>query len=393
MDTFTYTIFRHSLPICILYSVFYAAVFIAGLLGNMFVLLSIFFNLSLRTTTDYMISSLALADLLIIIFCLPSTFINNLFLQWPLGNVACKLSTWINNITSCSSVFTLIAVTADRYLAICHTMKYTVWDSDMSYYVIGTIWLVSGMLAFPQLFIYREMYFDPSSNVMYTNDELNDTNINNVLKFCSSSMDETYVFIFFNLFLTFIVPFVLIIIMYSLIFHRVSTHRSLAVDAHVRDERTKLRAAHMMLTVIIVFAFCWTPLFSLHAYFIATNPEGFFYEVAVTILRPCFQWLSLLSSSLNPLIYIAYSQKYRRAFHQLLLLPCQTKLGTIRKFTFKKKANSVGKEEDDDEVHQKVEEVVGIQTLTTICDPNDNITQALNVCVAQNIRKTKVENL
>lgn len=81
MDTFTYTIFRHSLPICILYSVFYAAVFIAGLLGNMFVLLSIFLNLSLRTTTDYMISSLALADLLIIIFCLPSTFINNLFLR------------------------------------------------------------------------------------------------------------------------------------------------------------------------------------------------------------------------------------------------------------------------------------------------------------------------
>uniref|UniRef100_A0AAF5DJZ0 G_PROTEIN_RECEP_F1_2 domain-containing protein n=1 Tax=Strongyloides stercoralis TaxID=6248 RepID=A0AAF5DJZ0_STRER len=371
MDTFTYTIFRHSLPICILYSVFYAAVFIAGLLGNI-------------TTTDYMISSLALADLLIIIFCLPSTFINNLFLQWPLGNVACKLSTWINNITSCSSVFTLIAVTADRYLAICHTLKYTVWDSDMSYYVIGTIWLVSGMLAFPQLFIYREMYFDPVNNVMYTSDELNDTNINSVLKFCSSNMDETYVFIFFNLFLTFIVPFVLIIIMYSLIFHRVSTHRSLAVDAHIRDERSKLRAAHMMLTVIIVFAFCWTPLFSLHAYFIATEPEGFFYEAAVTVLRPCFQWLSLLSSSLNPLIYIAYSQKYRRAFHKLLLLPCQTKLGTIRKFTFKKKNN--------EEVNQKMEGVVPIHSLTALCKSNE-ITQTTSLCESQNIRKTKIENL
>uniref|UniRef100_A0A0K0DML1 G_PROTEIN_RECEP_F1_2 domain-containing protein n=1 Tax=Angiostrongylus cantonensis TaxID=6313 RepID=A0A0K0DML1_ANGCA len=43
----------------------------------------------------------------------------------------------------------------------------------------------------------------------------------------------------------------------------------------------------------------------------------------------------LLSSSLNPLIYIAYSHKYRRAFHKILLLPCQYERvrGTILRST------------------------------------------------------------
>ncbi|KJH48294.1 hypothetical protein DICVIV_05603 [Dictyocaulus viviparus] len=52
--------------------------------------------------------------------------------------------------------------------------------------------------------------------------------------------------------------------------------------------------------------------------------------LASQVFRPFFQWLSLLSSSLNPLIYIAYSQKYRRAFHKIFLIPCQSKYESVR---------------------------------------------------------------
>jgi hypothetical protein len=151
-----------------------------------------------------------------------------------------------------------------------------------------------------------------------------------------------------NLIIAFLIPVILISVSYALIFKTVSNHRSLAVDARVcefplfycifqlqiRDERVKLRVAQMMLTVIIVFMLCWTPLYGLYCYFfMASNKESGLFHFASSVLRPIFQWLSLLSSSINPLIYIGYSQKYRRAFHRLLLLPCQVKYANLRSAT------------------------------------------------------------
>ncbi|RCN47702.1 hypothetical protein ANCCAN_06268 [Ancylostoma caninum] len=64
------------------------------------------------------------------------------------------MSTWINATTSCASIYTLVAVTADRYLAICHTLKYTLWEAGYTLYVIAGIWIVSGSLAIPNLYGY-----------------------------------------------------------------------------------------------------------------------------------------------------------------------------------------------------------------------------------------------
>lgn len=67
--------------------------------------------------------------------------------------------------------------------------------------------------------------------------------------------------------------------------------------------------------------------------FLTPDRESAFFQFSTSVLRPIFQWLSLLSSSLNPLIYIAYSQKYRRAFHQLLLMPCRMRYQSLRRAT------------------------------------------------------------
>ncbi|KIH65139.1 7 transmembrane receptor [Ancylostoma duodenale] len=161
------------------------------------------------------------------------------------------MSTWINATTSCASIYTLVAVTADRYLAICHTLKYTLWEAGYTLYVIAGIWIVSGSLAIPNLYGYDAIYFEYG---------------NLTLCVCASRTNEKLQFVVVNLILAFIVPFMLISVSYTKIFYTVSNHRSLAVDAHIRDERIKLRVATMMLTVIVVFALCWLPLYG--------GPEG-----------------------------------------------------------------------------------------------------------------------
>lgn len=69
---------RHPTLLLITYSAFYFVLFLLGLLGNTFAVLSVILHPQLRSSTDYLISSLAIADLLIILFCLPTTLLNNL---------------------------------------------------------------------------------------------------------------------------------------------------------------------------------------------------------------------------------------------------------------------------------------------------------------------------
>lgn len=82
---------RHPALLLITYSAFYSAVFVLGFLGNTFVVLAVILHPQLRSSTDYLISSLATADLLIILFCLPTTLLNNLLTGY-LFNFSNKLS-------------------------------------------------------------------------------------------------------------------------------------------------------------------------------------------------------------------------------------------------------------------------------------------------------------
>lgn len=62
--------------------------------------------------------SLALADLLVILTCVPFTSIIYTVESWPWGESICKISETIKDISIGVSVFTLTALAADRFFAI-----------------------------------------------------------------------------------------------------------------------------------------------------------------------------------------------------------------------------------------------------------------------------------
>lgn len=68
---------RQPLHLLITYFVAYIIVFVVGLVGNLFVVVAVALNPSMRVITNYFITSLAIADLLVIIFCVPATLMNN----------------------------------------------------------------------------------------------------------------------------------------------------------------------------------------------------------------------------------------------------------------------------------------------------------------------------
>lgn len=73
--------YRHSLTLTAVYCVAYVFVFIVGLVGNSFVIAVVLRSPRMRTVTNFFIVNLAVADILVIVFCLPATLMGNIFVR------------------------------------------------------------------------------------------------------------------------------------------------------------------------------------------------------------------------------------------------------------------------------------------------------------------------
>ena len=66
-------------------------VFAVGLIGNALVCMAVYRNNSMRTVTNYFIFNLAVADFMVILFCLPPTVVWDTTETWFFGNILCKV--------------------------------------------------------------------------------------------------------------------------------------------------------------------------------------------------------------------------------------------------------------------------------------------------------------
>lgn len=74
-------LYRHTVTLTAVYCVAYVIVFIVGLIGNSFVIAVVLRSPRMRTVTNYFIVNLAVADILVIVFCLPATLMGNIFVR------------------------------------------------------------------------------------------------------------------------------------------------------------------------------------------------------------------------------------------------------------------------------------------------------------------------
>ena len=75
-------------------------------------------SLQMRSTTNMLILNLAVADLLFIVLCVPSTATDYVFNSWPFGQVWCKTVQYLIYATSYVSIYTLILMSIDRFMAV-----------------------------------------------------------------------------------------------------------------------------------------------------------------------------------------------------------------------------------------------------------------------------------
>ncbi|XP_057662901.1 cholecystokinin receptor [Diorhabda carinulata] len=98
----------------------------------------------MRTITNLFLLNLAISDLLLGVLCMPFTLIGALLRDFVFGAVMCKLLPFLQACSVSVGVWTLVAISVERYYAICHPLRSLRWQTlNHAYKLILFIWIGS----------------------------------------------------------------------------------------------------------------------------------------------------------------------------------------------------------------------------------------------------------
>uniref|UniRef100_UPI00398E374D 5-hydroxytryptamine receptor 1D n=1 Tax=Pristiophorus japonicus TaxID=55135 RepID=UPI00398E374D len=329
-------------------SVVLGIITLATILSNSFVLVTICLTRKLHTPANYLIGSLAVTDLLVAIMVMPISIMYTVIKTWTLGQIMCDI--WLSSdITFCTaSILHLCVIALDRYWAITDALEYTKRRTPgRAGLMITVVWVISICISIPPLFWRQSKAVDE-------------------LKECIVNTDQIF-YTIYSTFGAFYFPSLLLIILYGRIYlaarSRIqkppstfgkrfttvqlisgSTGSSLCsvgfhsqeilshsgehpvylnhVKVKVSDnvlERKRIcaareRKATKTLGIILgAFICCWLPFFVV-ALVMGICKECWFHPVLFDI----FTWLGYLNSLINPVIYTAFNEDFKRAFQKLM---------------------------------------------------------------------------
>ncbi|RWS27730.1 tachykinin-like peptides receptor 86C [Leptotrombidium deliense] len=86
-----------------------------AVVGNITVIWIVVGHKSMRSVTNFFLLNLTIADLMMATFNAIFNFVFMLHSHWPFGQIYCTINNFISNLTVASSVFTITAMSIDRY--------------------------------------------------------------------------------------------------------------------------------------------------------------------------------------------------------------------------------------------------------------------------------------
>uniref|UniRef100_UPI00398F85F4 D(2) dopamine receptor A-like n=1 Tax=Pristiophorus japonicus TaxID=55135 RepID=UPI00398F85F4 len=122
--------------------------------GNVLVCMAVSREKALQTTTNYLIVSLAVADLLVATLVMPWVVYLEVVGEWRFSWVHCDIFVTLDVMMCTASIFNLCAISIDRYTAVAMPMLYnTRYSAKRRVKVmIATVWVLSFAISCPLLF-------------------------------------------------------------------------------------------------------------------------------------------------------------------------------------------------------------------------------------------------
>lgn len=313
----------------LIWTLLYAAMIVVATGGNLIVIWIVLAHKRMRTVTNYLLVNLSIADTMVSTLNVTFTYTYMLYNDWPFGRIYCKISEFVAVLSICASVFTLMAIAIDRYMAIMNPLRPRM-GRRTTLCIAGFIWVVGFLLSLPMLMFYTTEESD-SRTVCYA--EWPDGP--------STQSDQEYIYNVIFMIFTYFLPIGAMGYAYARVGKELWGSQSIGecTQRQLDNIRSKRRVVKMMIVVVTIFAVCWLPF---HVYFIITSqvPEIVNYEHIQEVYLAIY-WLAMSNSMYNPIIYCWMNSRFRRGFKKVFRwCPCitldrgdaldPTKIGTTR---------------------------------------------------------------
>lgn len=141
-------------PEVVIVPVLFGLIFLLGMVGNTLVLVVLGRlrpgGRPSRSATNIFILNLSIADFSFLLFCVPFQATIYSLPEWIFGAFFCKWVHYLAMATMLVSIFTLVAMSVDRYIAVVHAKRSPCIRSKRNAALgVAVIWLLSLLIAIP----------------------------------------------------------------------------------------------------------------------------------------------------------------------------------------------------------------------------------------------------
>ncbi|KAM6912238.1 B2 bradykinin receptor-like [Xenentodon cancila] len=274
---------------------------VLGILFNVFVLMVFCLHKKACTMAEIYLSNLAAADL-VLVSCLPfwAVVISRRF-TWPFDESLCKIVNVGIVMNAYCSIYFLVLVSIDRYVALVHPMTQMRLRRPC-YAKLGCllVWVLGFLLSLPSL-IFRRLDVDVKNSSSCIIDYPENTYL----------LFELMLFIF-----SFCIP---ISIISFCTFKIIKVLRNRLIEG-LESQNTDQKATTLVLAVLFAFLICWVP-FHLTKVPTILKDMNILTECSLLyihhICQQAFTYFAFFNSVLNPILYVIVGKNFRKKTREL----------------------------------------------------------------------------
>lgn len=302
------------------YIVIEVVIAVLSISGNVLVCWAVAINTTLKNATNYFLVSLAVADILVGCLAIPFAIIISIGIE--LDFYGCLFLACFLLVLTQSSIFSLLAIAIDRYLAVKIPLRYKeLMTGKTAREIIAILWILSFVIGLIPFFGWNMKHL-----ACNTNSSKADNTTNAGLRSCEcqclfEKVVDMHYMVYFNFFVCVLLPLLIMLGIYVKIFTVARKQlRQIELkcvgngDSHHHGLlQREIRAAKSLSIIVGLFALCWLPVHILNCltlfYKELNKPDVVMYVAII---------LSHANSAVNPIIYAYRIQDFRNTFRKIL---------------------------------------------------------------------------
>ncbi|XP_059193559.1 adenosine receptor A2a-like [Centropristis striata] len=294
-----------------LYIVLELLIAVFSVLGNVLVCWAVCLNSNLQSITNFFVVSLAVADIAVGVLAIPfaiaisTGFCSNFY--------GCLFIACFVLVLTQSSIFSLLAIAIDRYIAIKIPLRYnSLVTGQRAQGIIAICWVLSIIIGLTPMMGWHKLPDITKSD--------NTTCPPGLMKCLFEAVVSMEYMVYFNFFACVLIPLLLMLAIYLCIFMAARHQLKLMEVKVVHGEKSRstlqkeVQAAKSLAIIVGLFVVCWLPLHIINCFTLfcpqCERPPAWIMYVAII--------LSHGNSVVNPFIYAYRIREFRQTFRRII---------------------------------------------------------------------------